>query len=550
MHSIPRALMWELFSHGRWWIPGYMILGNLFPMLLLAFFVHLGVDPDDHAFVVLHQCFVPVMICSFGAGIISAQGSLTRLYTAPISTASLVAWHMFPGAILLAVEVAAAAWCYNTLYRFSWPILGPALLAAALWASVQLLVSMSQRTLTGTCLAAAPALILLAWFGSRYGAWFGPAKRYWSAVTPVEFATLFGVITIAFVVTTAAVGRDRSGEPLPSLGVWKWLMRKWDAFTATTGKALQPFRSASDAQFWYEWTLWGPGLPLAVVLGYVFGVSIWLLRIVVGHGTDEPLAELLQVILSGGGMLSLVAMVAGVLSSVPSTGSSRQNHSTNIRDIGGRIGLYGMGHFLSTRPFTNSDFARSIQKTAIRTVLIAWGLWFAGFAVCFLIGVLTQSLPAQLFPPEIGFWYFPLTLLGPWITMTNAAAIGLTGRGAKLILIGVTTLISWCIGLILIRVFISREVHDQFLKICLQIGAIAILVATPLLFTIAHRQNLMNRKSQWVAAFVFAGIVILAIELSPGDFSISVLIMIAAFSALAVVPLATIPLAIAWNRHR
>ncbi len=161
-----------------------------------------------------------------------------------------------------------------------------------------------------------------------------------------------------------------------------------------------------------------------------------------------------------------------------------------------------------------------------------------------------QSLPAQLIPPEIGFWYFPLTLLGPWITMTNTAAIGLTGRGAKLILIGVTTLISWCIGLILIREFISREAHDRFLEICLQIGAIANVVATPLLFTIAHRQKLMNRKSQCMAAIFWAGLFVLPIALSSRDLSISVPIMIAAFSALAVMPLATIPLAIAWNRHR
>lgn len=214
------------------------------------------------------------------------------------------------------------------------------------------------------------------------------------------------------------------------------------------------------------------------------------------------------------------------------------------------MGLDGMGHFLSTRPFTNSDFARSIQKTAIRAILFAWGLWFAGFTICLVIAVLTQSLPAQLFPPDIGFWYLPLTLLGPWITMTNFAAIGITGRGAKLILIGVATLISWCIGLILIREFISREVHDRFLEICLQIGTIAIVVATPLLFTMAHRKKLLSHKMQGVAAILWAGIAIIAIAIAPKDLSIAAVSVIAAFSALAVMPLATIPLAIAWNRHR
>jgi len=319
MRSIPHALIWELFSHGRWWIPGLYAVGNLITMPLFGLFSHLGVDPNDHAIVVLNLCFMPVLMMTFGGGVVSAQGSLTRLYTAPISTASLVAWHMFPGAVLVAGEVAVTAWLYNALYNFSWPILGPAIFAAALWASVQLLVSISQRTLSATCLAGAPALILLAWFGSRYGSWFGPPKHYWSEVTPVEFATLFGVIAVAFVVTVPAVARDRSGEALPSFGVWKWLTRKWDEITVTSGTELRPFRSAADAQCWYEWTLKGLGLPLFVVFGYFVGVSTWLLRIIVGDATDDLLAELLQGILAGGGMLSMVAALVGIFSCIPST---------------------------------------------------------------------------------------------------------------------------------------------------------------------------------------------------------------------------------------
>jgi len=209
-----------------------------------------------------------------------------------------------------------------------------------------------------------------------------------------------------------------------------------------------------------------------------------------------------------------------------------------------------MGHFLSTRPFSNSDFARSILKTAIQTILIAWGLWFAGFAICLLIAALTQSLPAQIFPPEIGFWYLPLTLLGLWTAMTNATAVGLTGRGVKFIFIGTTVLFFWAVGMIVIKEFMSREILEQFSEISVQIVSIAIVAATPLMLIMAHRQNLLSRKSQCVAALLWIGIAAVAIAIAPRDLSITAATVITAFSALAVLPLATIPLAIAWNRHR
>lgn len=34
MRSIPQALMWEMFSHGRWHILGFFVLGNLLPLFV------------------------------------------------------------------------------------------------------------------------------------------------------------------------------------------------------------------------------------------------------------------------------------------------------------------------------------------------------------------------------------------------------------------------------------------------------------------------------------------------------------------------------------
>ncbi|MEZ6033638.1 MAG: hypothetical protein R3C17_11130 [Planctomycetaceae bacterium] len=550
MRAIPQALMWELFWHGRGWIPAFYVLGNLMPMLLFLMLTHVGLEPQDPVFLLLHVCFMPIILICVGGGILPAQGAFSRLYSAPISTASLVAWHLFPGGIILAIEIALSVLMYNWLFHLNWPILGPALVAAAAWASVQTLVSTSQKTLSGICLTGAPCLVLLKWAHARYGGWFSDPTHYWTVVTPVEAATLLGVVVVAYAVTVTAVARDRCGEPLPSLGGWKWITREWDALTTTSVAKWRPFRSAAHAQFWFDWTWKGLALPLVVVLGYLIGIMGWLLNNAAGHGTDVPLEEFCRGILAGGGMLTLVAGAAGILSSIPCDGTSGKKQHETMRDLIGHENLHGMGHFQSTRPFTNADFAKSILLAATSSILIGWALWFAGLVICLLIAVSIHQKLTVILPSDFGAWYLPLTLLGPWIAMTNSATIGLSGRAAKLILAGVMSVISYCIVLFLIKEFVSREAHDRFVESCVCIGSIAVVLSTLPSFSKAYRCGYLNRRTACAAAGFAISIVVMAIALQPRELSMTAYFMICAFAALVVLPIATTPLAIAWNRHR
>ncbi len=550
MRSIPQALMWEMFSHGRGWIPGCYVLGNLVPMLLFALFTHLGVDPQDHSLLVLHICFMPLLMMCFGSGILSAQGSLTRLYTAPISTASLVAWHMFPGGILLAIEIAVAAWTYNILFKLEWPIWGPALFSIAAWASMQLLVSVSHRTLTSFSVAIAPTVVLFGWMHSRYGSWFGRPTHQWSQVTPVEIATMSAVVGIAYVVTVAAVARDRCGERMPSPGGWKWLVRRWDAMTTTSGIGVKPFRSAARAQFWYDWTLKGLALPFVVILIYVVVVSVWLIRIAYGVNEGPPLAEFYAGILAGSGFLTLMAGVTGMLTVLSSSEYTTRNRGETIRDLAGGINQEGMGNFQSTLPFSNPDFAKSILRTAAKSVLIAWSFWAAGFFGCLLIAQLLPHVPMPDFLTQLRAWYLPLTLLGPWIAMTNLSLIGLSGRATQIVFLGVSGLVSYGIGMIFVKEVFSGDVQNQVFEISIFLGSITIVGATILAFVKAHRRRFLTHKAQCASGALWIAIAILGIAIRPTDLPIVAYPMILAFSAVVILPVAATPLAIAWNRHR
>ena len=549
MRSIPQALMWEMFSRGRWHILGFFVLGNLLPLLVYGALSPFEMDPNDSALLIMHLCFLPIVLFQFAVGIVAAQGSLSRLYTTPISTASLVAWHMFPGGVLLAIEVAVAAWTYNILFQAGWPIWGPALFAAAAWSSSQLMVSVSQRTMSSFCLAGTPCVLIFAWLRSRYGGWFSNATHYWSEVTPVETATLLGFVGLAYIVTVMAVTRDRCGEPMPSLGGWKWLMRTWDAMTADSETELRPFRSPAHAQFWYEWRLKGLALPSGVVIAMIVTGGVWLIRIAAGHAGDDILMQLHVGLLAGGGCLPLMAGVIGMMVGVASIDNTARHHHATIRDLAGGNSFEEMGHFLSTRPLTNQDFAKSALKIAIRSLLISWGLWATAFAGSLLLAVLTNQIPVPLFGP-FGAWYLPLTLLGSWVAFTNLATIVLSGRGVKIIFVGVTALISYGAGMIVTKEVFSSEAQNKVFETLMWIGSIAIIGITLLAFRRAHRFSCLSLKSQCQAGFVGLGIVILAIALRPADLPVLAYPMILAFSSLVIMPLATTPLAIAWNRHR
>ena len=61
-------------------------------------------------------------------------------------------------------------------------------------------------------------------------------------------------------------------------------------------------------------------------------------------------------------------------------------------------------------------------------VVFAWVTWAVSFLMLYLILlVLHVTIPAAM-PNELGNWYFPATVLGPWIVVTLGATAGLAGR--------------------------------------------------------------------------------------------------------------------------
>ncbi len=476
-----------------------------------------------------------------------AQGPLSRLYTTPISSHSIVAWHLISGAAILAAETALAAWLYNTLFHVGWPIWGPALYAAAAWSAFQILLCVSnQQSFPGFCVACAPTILLNLWLHSRYGGWFSMPTRYWTEVHASEILTLVVTIVFSYCVTTVGVSRARCGERIPSLGIWNWLTRQLEML-AISRKEPSRFRTAIEAQFWYEWRLKGLVLPcltsVVLLIVALSGLASWF-------RDQHSLVPFYEVVLFLGGFISLLAILAGLFLGLEVNVAQGGQRKSQIGDTIADHQFESMGSFLGSRPIDSFEFARAILRTAAQSGSIAWLIWFTGFCVYLLIMWNNEQFPRSFAPEKIGVVYFPLTILGIWIALTHMAIIGLTGRCTKFLF----PIIGLFIGFLLLQGMIQKFIGDSalvaFQSACLLGGSTLIVFAAIWAYYQAMRCGHLSSRALMRAAAVSFGIALGAILLLPSKLDWVAYPTIGTIAALAVMPVALMPLAIAWNRHR
>lgn len=546
MRSMPQALLWEMLAHGRWSLPGYFAMGNAVPLLVYTALSGIGIDPDDPAFITLQFSFLPLIIFQFAIGIVAAHGPMARLYATPISAGSIVAWHMFSGGVVLGTQTAAAASLYNWLFDVGWPVWAPALFAAAAWACYQLLLCVSTKpSLPSFALALLPGMALFAWLQSRYGNWFSTPKHYWSEVTTGEIATLASVIAVSYAVTVWGVRRVRSGEELVHLGLGTWFVAMLDAWVSRSAKALLPFRSAAHAQFWYVWRLRGWVLPIVLAFVLLIASVGTLMEFEFGRLNQS---DLHQEILGIGGILPFAAFGAGAFLGGAFCTNLPRRRESSLADLSGQFDC--TDNFQATRPLRNIDFAKATLQTAALSSVIAWGMWFMLFAANLAFSHAATQFSEPVFPAPFGAWYLPLTLLGTWAAMANASVIGLSGRAVWFTVAIVILTLGLAFVPALLRTYAEPSVQERIGWTCVVLVASATIVAGLWALAKASHQKLLGRKAIAIVAAVLCAVVSAAIALRPMPLFFAGHLVILAFASLVVMPIATVPLAIGWNRHR
>jgi hypothetical protein len=305
-----------------------------------------------------------------------------------------------------------------------------------------------------------------------------------------------------------------------------WLRRVF----AIGPQANLTLRDPLHAQLWYEWRIKGVIMPLIVGMGLLMGLGVWLPI----HNAND----LFEGLIAGGGLLAVAGGVGGFI--MGSLALGRAGDDIQI------------GQFLATRPLTNTQLAGTVLRTAAKGVFLGWAMWAATFLLAYAILCALHINLRSALPAPFGWWYVPGVLLGAWTAAGVFIPLSLTGR----LYLGLAVLGAGMLLFIGSMAFsssvLSADAQEYFLHGLAAFGGIAFAIWTVGAFGLARRRSLVGWPTFYGAAGVWIGLCALAaVFWAPNSAErITVYILIAGILALSVAPLATAPLALAWNRTR
>jgi hypothetical protein len=127
MRSIPLAIGWEMLHRGWWGLILAALGGNALPVLIFAVMRHEGVlDLPSDTLIIVHFMVVPLNFVSFGMAVFAVLSPMSRLYTYPVASSTLVGWHMLLGMAAVTLETVAVIGLLNAIFDLGWQPLGPA----------------------------------------------------------------------------------------------------------------------------------------------------------------------------------------------------------------------------------------------------------------------------------------------------------------------------------------------------------------------------------------------------------------------------------------
>jgi hypothetical protein len=514
-------------------------------------------------FALIHLVFSIVSILFLAIGVIVFQSPVSRYYTLPISTATLVAWKLLLPCAGVGCVFAFVFVAINTLFSLELPILSGSLFAFAFSAPCFLFLIQSSSLSIWSFSSGLIIMLGLGYFGrTRYGDPSSIPTHLWMDVTLGDMAILLGAIVLSYGIALRIVRADRCGEPWISSSLSKKLRRIWSNQESHSKLSLPNFRSPSEAQFWYEFRQKSAGFP--AITGLAVSMILLPLPIHVAIYGFKSISELPNVttaiefiyqgIFAFGMFFYVFAFLAGIFVGCADLSGGKRQQAPTLSELVNQNNLIRMGAFQATLPVVPWNFSLAIFRTIIQSLFTTWCVWFVLFA-----GV---SIALRLFQPNVdthdfeltrlGYWGVPLTLLGPWIVMSNVASICLTGRNRFVFLMFLTPVVMFVGTAVIVDVIESNHAAkaELFAYGCFDLLSLGCILGTVFAFFRAKRRKLIGPQTLLgglaMSGVIFAVATILTpIKLLPSDY-----LMILGFAAMAVLPIATIPLAIEWNRHR
>lgn len=541
---------------------GALVLGPLL-FLIITRMQGLNFNYIEHDLFAYHFAYLGFSWIVFLAVCLHALTGCQKISLGlPVSSRVIATWMMLATVGLVVALQLVTNGAYRLLFFDErwladyWPLLGPLLFITTLIiVGHYIFWSMYAPSFTRLLCGIAAIGALFWWFIARYYPnGYAKAVVPWSHVTLGEFVTLQLICVAAWYGGTRAFARVRAGTAMPS-SQWQQVQTWWIGLVSGSipERMLVPLsrRMALARLHWRE------SCQRAVIVGgTLFGIAVLAINLLTTVQFDmrtprlvSESEELVEGFLMVTSLFSLMAaVIIAVLIGEGTCGPGRTE----------------MKRFLAMAPLSDQKLNATLFWNMVKTFCFTLLLIQLGLVLSF-VGLLLKGPDVFVSGLASGDWvsmtitYTVFLTLGAWTLTANMVSVFWTGRTWFYY----TVLGIICGGIIFVFGFESFQ-HRFFgygiMSWLFEMGLTLILPllllgGTLLAYVFAWRTNLI-KESTAVIVFLFwlIGLIIwLMYSFRPESSLQTQLTLLWFYSsvlALAVMPLATIPLALSWNRHR
>ncbi len=506
-----------------------------------------GVVNEDLAQLLRSQLLILALSwVAFGLLCINAayQSPLQLTRGLPVTSARIASWVMWSTVVMVVVP----ALLINGLVRLlvmgaTWPdrdcsVLGPTLFMTAFimvaWSAYW---SLQAKGFWRLLFWASTMGALVAWLVTRY---YPEGKLVpWKVVTLTEWITVLVISGVAWLAGIRGYARIRCGVAVtsrPWSRIENWLNgdrgQLREQSIPVVGSRVQAFTRLH----------WQDGCSPVTLLAVIFGGLTLILNLygyfykaIYGYvnpliGSNQPLATFGVFLLSSFAMLLLLGQ------------------SLLLRDFSSMKG------YLAQLPVSDQELSHALVVNLFKSLglLLFWVVIF-GFGVSYLTIVCYEGLEGfyrdcNWFLKEKFFLVLLFSLLMVWMLISNGLSMVWTGH---------TKFMGYVFGVVMVLFYPTlilstgplRNQRPGLLLVwtLLVIGMICIVAI--LAFQNAHRLGLISHKTIWLATIFYLVITIVFWNFWKTDLLID-RVLFSSFMIFTVLPFATIPLAVLWNRHR
>lgn len=524
MQPYLKAMAWAFWQEKRQHIALFLISATAFSIFMSKYY-SLFKEYDANEVMMVFALFIEafslagIMITSMGSQVMRLDIP-QHLYTKPLSSRMLVGIYLSLTIVSVILIHLITAALYRLIGHIDWPIAVPLIgLITAVLCVHAIFWSLSSAPLICSMTVSAPLALLGIWCKECL------IETKQDSILALTGVTLISLCAIGL--SLQAVKHARYGERLSSINFWEKLNTRLRALLPGNNG---PFKSPQAAFFWIQFQTGGAILP---VINLVMVLIALILCLFVHTTVPEFLIGCTYF------NLFILPIIAALMAHI--------NNSKNI-----------MQPHIATRPLGARSILLTLLKTMMVSSLTGW-IIFLGGGLLIITGLAahgnlelpkgTQNeldhLKSLLSLPSILFY-----LLCLWTAIGIIGSIVLAGR-RWLILAVCAILFIVPMVLVFSKFTLWEALQRAILLLLTWLFILGIIGGTLGAFLLAVKKQFMSARLMGgiVGAYVLACVACLSLRIrfinTPTEMA-----MLFALLALPFAPLATAPLALAWNRHR